>query len=910
MASKGKGKTKNAKKEKVVEEIPLVTDEKKDEELDEKLDEVATEEGTADELEPPKEPTPPPDYDEPTLAELIVESFEGEKVRGLYDGEGSAYFSGGHVFQGQFSQGLMHGKGRYTWSDGLQYEGDFNMNEITGKGLYTWPDKSTYEGEVAKGQRHGQGAFRCTSIPSSYTGQWNRGKRHGTGIIRYDVDGLSFYEGDWVNDMRQGYGVRRYRSGNVYEGEWMANNRHGQGIMRWVDLDESYNGQWVNGIQDGHGEHTWYLRRLPGSQYPLRNQYIGDFQQGKRHGYGVFLYANGAKYEGEWMENKKCGRGLFTFKNGRIFEGVFVDDRMAEYPAFSMDGANTPDITHIRTRTPDPSGPGFGDVTSRSDSSRNTLGPSLTLELNHLLTEFNENDRDEEIRQVMFVVLRHITTFKKVYNFYGSLGHDASPDNTFIMTRLQFWRFLKDCRFHYSELTVMEMDRILAPNKTVMDIHNPLDKLLMREFLNNLITLSYHLYQEECTSESGTVLSWCLAKAMTDNITPAACDVQGTFLYEPRRAVNALGYMDRCWEIYCSVCSTNKHVPYEPTLKMREFLYMLKDYRLINETLTPKRILEVLSVDDPGAYDSHGCNLELEMTFLEFFEALIGCAMIYVTEDIVKDPTTPRPSTVISHTHSSYSGTTGASASRASQPLDDSEEQGTTGPGSPHHTGGTSESMSPGPRIASSLDATNKGSNLELSATKVEGSIATGSQHTDIGQDASNVNVEPKTLKSDTSGLGVSSHNAPRASSVSGEDTQQAHLLQSMLSMGAEQNEEPEEEPEEDMDEETREFNFWTHQIHIFFIRKLFRANEHMAKLTETKKVLLEEREAAIIEAGKQRELRILAYEAAREVERLAAETKAKELAAAASASGMESKDGDIDSRSSHDTLASPTKGR
>ena len=69
------------------------------------------------------------------------------------------------------------------------------------------------------------------------------------GIIRYDLDGLSFYEGDWVSDMRQGYGVRRYHSGNVYEGEWMANNRHGQGIMRWVDLDQSYNGQWVNGVQ-------------------------------------------------------------------------------------------------------------------------------------------------------------------------------------------------------------------------------------------------------------------------------------------------------------------------------------------------------------------------------------------------------------------------------------------------------------------------------------------------------------------------------------------------------------------------------------------------------------------------------------------------------------------------------------
>jgi hypothetical protein len=33
------------------------------------------------------------------------------------------------------------------------------------------------------------------------------------------------------------------------------------------------------------------------------------------------------------------------------------------------------------------------------------------------------------------------------------------------------------------------------------------------------------------------------------------------------------------------------------------------------------------------------------MTFLEFFEALVGCAEIYVTESVVKDPTTPRPST-------------------------------------------------------------------------------------------------------------------------------------------------------------------------------------------------------------------------------------------------------------------------
>lgn len=52
---------------------------------------------------------------------------------------------------------------------------------------------------------------------------------------------------------------------------------------------------------------------------------------------------------------------------------------------------------------------------------------------------------------------------------------------------------------------------------------------------------------------------------------------------------------------------------------------MLKDYRLINERLTSRRILEVLSADDPAAYDSETCNLELEVSF-----DLLVSLLIYV----------------------------------------------------------------------------------------------------------------------------------------------------------------------------------------------------------------------------------------------------------------------------------------
>lgn len=41
-----------------------------------------------------------------------------------------------------------------------------------------------------------------------------------------------------------------------------------------------------------------------------------------------------------------------------------------------------------------------GNLTSRSDDSRNTLGPSLTLDIDHLLKQFTDTEREDELQQV------------------------------------------------------------------------------------------------------------------------------------------------------------------------------------------------------------------------------------------------------------------------------------------------------------------------------------------------------------------------------------------------------------------------------------------------------------------------------------------------------------------------------
>uniref|UniRef100_A0A670KFP9 Radial spoke head 10 homolog B n=1 Tax=Podarcis muralis TaxID=64176 RepID=A0A670KFP9_PODMU len=559
-----------------------------------------------------------------------LKDYEGEKICGLYEGEGTARFQGGNVYKGMFSEGLMHGQGTYTWADGVKYEGNFVKNLQMHHGSYTWPDGSIYDGEVKSGIRHGFGMYKCGTYPVSYIGQWVEGKRHGKGTIYYNKEGSSWYEGDFVFNVKSGWGIRCYKSGNIYEGQWERDMRHGEGRMRWLTTNQEYTGQWVNGIQHGYGTHTWYLKRIPGSQYPLRNEYVGDFVNGDRHGHGKFFFASGAMYDGQWVHNKKQGMGKLVFKNGRVYEGEFIDDHMAEYPSFQIDIMNNQDLSGIRTTSPFES----IKVVDGPDST-SALGTNIEIDISTLLAIFPEENREEEIKQTEFAVLRYISELRRIYTFYSSLGYDHSLDNTFLMTKLQFWRFLKDCRFHHCNLTLADMDRILNDKTLLEEIHSPYETLLLRMFLTYLIYLSFHIYHKEFDNTSPRLFK-CFCKLMVKNICPNACQIKGILFSDRQQTVYAINYIDKCWEIFRAFCRPNPVAPYEPTMKMRHFLWMLKDLRLVSKQLTATKIVNILAKDSPCVRDGEDTNLEHELVFLEFFEALLDCALLYVTDEMLK----------------------------------------------------------------------------------------------------------------------------------------------------------------------------------------------------------------------------------------------------------------------------------
>lgn len=92
------------------------------------------------------------------------------------------------------------------------------------------------------GLRYGWGIYSCGKILFLYSGEWKLGECFGEGILRYDKEGLSYYDGYWVNNKRYGFGMRRYVLGNVYKGDWRDNVRYGKGIMYWYDRNEIYEG--------------------------------------------------------------------------------------------------------------------------------------------------------------------------------------------------------------------------------------------------------------------------------------------------------------------------------------------------------------------------------------------------------------------------------------------------------------------------------------------------------------------------------------------------------------------------------------------------------------------------------------------------------------------------------------------
>jgi len=126
-----------------------------------------------------------------------------------YTGTGKDTLSNGDVYEGDYVKGIWQGKGKYTQVNGFVYEGDFENGNFNGKGKIVFPNGDAYEGDFVDGKRNGKGKTT-----------WADGGVH---------------EGDNVCGKRTGKGKFIWPDGTVYEGDFVDDNLHGKGKLTSVN---------------------------------------------------------------------------------------------------------------------------------------------------------------------------------------------------------------------------------------------------------------------------------------------------------------------------------------------------------------------------------------------------------------------------------------------------------------------------------------------------------------------------------------------------------------------------------------------------------------------------------------------------------------------------------------------------
>lgn len=101
-----------------------------------------------------------------------------------------------------------------------------------------------------------------------------------------------------------------------YYGEYENEKKHGFGIQVWKD-GAIYKGYFVDDKANYFG---WF-------QHSDGEIFTGEFKENKACGYGIYTHSNGASCEGMWLNDIQNGVGIEIWTDNSKYEGFYVNGK-------------------------------------------------------------------------------------------------------------------------------------------------------------------------------------------------------------------------------------------------------------------------------------------------------------------------------------------------------------------------------------------------------------------------------------------------------------------------------------------------------------------------------------------------------------------------------------------------------
>jgi hypothetical protein len=102
----------------------------------------------------------------------------------------------------------------------------------------------------------------------------------------------------------------------AWSGACAEGHAQGYGVVQWFmngKATDRFEGEYLNGRRHGRGVFSW----------ANGDRYEGGYSEDNRAGVGVFTWGKGGRYDGEWHDNLPNGKGKLTKPDGTTYAGTF-----------------------------------------------------------------------------------------------------------------------------------------------------------------------------------------------------------------------------------------------------------------------------------------------------------------------------------------------------------------------------------------------------------------------------------------------------------------------------------------------------------------------------------------------------------------------------------------------------------